>query len=236
MRQGVAGGAATAFVLFVSVGCEIAAAAETSENKESGFYLGAALSRVEQEAVGEGQMLVAIGLPSGFVATLAPNQVDVDDTDIGWNVTLGYRINKYIAAELAYYDFGEASVTERYTAIVFAAPLNFTARSNIQAFGPGVSLLGRYPLTPSLEVFARGGMLFLDQKSERQIGTSRISHRSGDEIWMAGAGVQWSFASRWATRLEYQLTDDIDIDTSVFSPQAGTTNIEQLSLSLLFEF
>jgi opacity protein-like surface antigen len=236
MERGVSGCAATAVLLFVSAGCEIAAAAETSETRERGFYLGASVSHVEQEAEGEGQILVGVGFPLGYLVTLVPNQVVVDDTDTGWNVTLGYQINKYVAAEVAYYDFGTASVVERYSADLFPAPLNITVRSNIEAFGPGVSVLGTLPLTPSLEIFARGGVLFLDQKIERQTNSFRDSRRTGEEIWMAGAGVRWSFASRWATRLEYQLTDDIEVGGGSLSPRSGTSKIEQLSLSVLFDF
>lgn len=242
MERGVSGCAATAVLLFVSAGCEIAAAAETSETKERGFYFGASVSHVEQEAEGEGQILVFIGQPFGFAITLLPDQVAVDDTDTGWNLTLGYQINKYVAAEVAYYDFGTASVIERYSADFFPvpapgpAPLNITVRSNIEAFGPGVSVLGTLPLTPSLEIFARGGMLFLDQKIERRTNSFRDSRRTGEEIWMAGAGVRWSFASRWATRLEYQLTDDIEVGGNSFSRRSGTSKIEQLSLGVLFDF
>lgn len=236
MKRGVSGCATTALLLFVSLGCEIAAAAETTENEEGGFYLGASVSRVEQEAKGEGEMIVGVGFPFGFIVRLTPDQVAVDDQDAGWNVTLGYRINKYLAAEVAYYDFGAASVVERYAPTNFPIPLNLTVRTSLEAYGPGVSLLGTFPLTPSVDVFARGGVLFLDQELERQLTSFRSRHRSGEEIWMAGAGVQWSFASRWGARLEYQLTDNVERGGTALVPHAGTTKIEQLSLSVLFDF
>jgi opacity protein-like surface antigen len=50
-----------------------------------------------------------------------------------------------------------------------------------------------------------------------------------DEVVMAGAGVQWSFAPRWAARLEYQRTDDLKYDNT------GESSIEQASLSVLFK-
>jgi opacity protein-like surface antigen len=236
MNRGVLGRAAAALLLFVSLAGETAVAAETTANNERGFYLGASASYVEQDAQGEGEMIVAVGLPFGFVARLTPNQVELDDTQAGWNVTLGYQINRYLAAEVAYYDFGEAAVVERYAANIFPLPLNITVRSNVKAYGPGVSLLGTLPLTSSLNVFARGGVLFLDQEIQRQMSTFRSSRRTGDEAWMAGAGAQWWFASRWAARLEYQLTDDIDLGGSVLNAEAGTTKIEQISLSVLFDF
>lgn len=236
MDRNVSGRAATAVLLFVSLNCEIAGAAETSANNQRGFYLGASASRVEQNARGEGQILVATGRPFGTLTVLQPNRVDVDDTQAGWNVTLGYQINQYVSAEFAYYDFGEASVVEHYSANLLPVPLNVSVRSNIEAFGPGVSLLGTIPLTSALEIFARGGVLFLDQKIEHRSASLRTSRRIGDEIWMAGAGLQWSFASRWAARLEYQLTNDVGLGGDTLVTQAGATKIEQLSLGVLFDF
>jgi opacity protein-like surface antigen len=235
MNRGVIGCAATSLLMFVSLGCEITAAAETQEASESGFYLGVSASRVEQDAEGEGQMLVGIG-GLGVVVLLRPDRVEVDDTQAGWNVTLGYRINKYLAAELSYYDFGEASVVERYFPGFVSLPTEITVRSNIEAYGPGVSVLGTLPLSDSVDLFARGGVLFLDQEIETRFNTFRSTHRTGDEIWMVGAGAQWSFASRWTARLEYQLTDDIERGRSTLAGQAGTTKIEQASLSVLFDF
>lgn len=236
MKRGVFGCAATTMLMFVSLGCEITVAAEAPEDSERGFYVGVSASRVEQEAYGEGQTLIGVGPPFGFVVTLRPDRVDTDDTQTGWNVTLGYRINQYFAAELAYYDFGEASVVEHYSPDFFPLPTLITERSNIAAYGPGVSVLGTLPVTSSLDIFARAGALFLDQEIERQIGTFRSTHRTGDEVWMIGAGAQWSFASRWATRLEYQLTDDVERPSSTLSGQAGTTKVEQVSLGVLFSF
>ena len=247
MYRRVSGCAAAAFVGFISLGCEIAVAAETTENNERGFYVGAAASRVEHETQITSPATIVVRLDWGAFTTLRLDQAGVeDDTDAGWNVTLGYEINKYLAAELSYYDFGEASLTETYASvIVVPRTLYYTARYNIEAFGAGVSLLGTFPLTSSVDIFARGGVLFLDQEVERQVTADpptafrgvpyRSSTRTGDEIWIAGAGVQWSFASRWTTRLEYQLTDDIGREGD--SPlDANTTKIEQASLSVLFDF
>lgn len=236
MKRGVSGCATTAVLMFVSLGCEITAAGEASENDARGFYVGVAASRVEQDAQGEGQMLVGVGPPFGFVVQLRPDQVDADDTPAGWSVTLGYRVNEYLAAELAYYDFGEAHVEERYFPDIAPLPPQINVRSNIEAYGPGLSLLGSLPLTPSLSIFARGGVLFFDQEIERRSGTLRINHRTGDEVWMAGAGAQWSFAPRWAVRVEYQLTDDIEVGRSLPTGQAGTSKIEQATLGVLLEF
>jgi len=247
MKQGRFGYAAAAMVGFISLGCEIATAAEIAENNERGFYVGASIGRAEHEVESTSLPTLVTRLSWGAFVQLELNQVRVDeDTDTGWNVTLGYRINKYLAAELSYHDFGEASVTEVYSTVVTVPyALYHNTRYSLNAFGESVSLLGTFPLTSSLNLFARGGVLFVDQKIEQHVTASPPdafrgvpfsgSRRSGDEIWMAGAGLQWSFASRWATRLEYQLTDNIEGESSSLR-DAATTKLEQVSLSVLFDF
>ena len=45
----------------------------------------------------------------------ATAQTSLDDTDVGWKVFGGYRINKHFAVEGTYVDFGEAEFTTRTT-------------------------------------------------------------------------------------------------------------------------
>lgn len=234
MKRSVVGRATTAVVMLGLLVCEITAATEISEGDERGFYVGASANRVEQNPQGEGELLVGIGLPLRFVVLLRPDRVEVDDTAAGWNVTLGYRVNRYFAAELAYHDFGETAVVEHYSPGIVGFLSEITVRSRVEAYGPSLSLLGMLPVTPSLDIFARGGVLFLDQKTGRQNNSFRSTYRTGDEAWMVGAGVQWSFASRWAARVEYQLTDDVELERGSLTNQDHTNEIEQVSLSVLF--
>lgn len=218
---------------FISLGCNIAAAAESTEN-ERGFYVGGSVNRVNPQVYSWGEPRFTLGRE--FIL-LQLDQIRVDDdSDAGWNVTLGYEVNKYLAAEVSYYDFGEASVTLDYSSLLRPVKLFFYDRYNIESFGLGVSLLGTLPLTSSLDIFARGGVLFLDQDIEETAGFDApggrgVSRRTGDEIWMAGAGVQWAFAPRWATRLEYQLTGDAERDRA-----NQAKKFAQVSLSVLFDF
>lgn len=235
MYCGVIRCATVALLVFVSLCSEITAAAERAETSERGFYVGASASRAEQDVVGEGEMLVGVfgGPFGGFVMMLQPDQVDIDDVDVGWNVTLGYRINQYLAAELSYDDFGSVAVTERYFPAIWPLPDEISVHSAIDTFGPRLSLLGSWPVTPALDVFVRGGVLFIDQELERSIDGSRTERRAGDETWVGGVGAQWAFASRWTARLEYQRTGTIDYGRSD-TVAAGADKAEQLSLSVLF--
>lgn len=211
---------------------------------EPGFYFAATASRVEHDIEG------IPGVPV-FVATLPPVfggirptpvapapitpitpitppyaefavSTEVDDVDAGFSATVGYRINRYLAAELSYTDFGEYERIERYS----TAPL---VRYEIGVSGPSLAVLGSLPLGEQWELFLRGGVLFADQEVSTKVSSRSFGRNYSDEVIVAGAGVQWSFAKRWATRLEYQRTDDLQYDNT------GESTIDQASLSVVFK-
>jgi opacity protein-like surface antigen len=252
MKRGGLGCAATALLMFVSLG------SETAEAAEPGFYFGASGSRVKHDVEGwPGMPVITASLsptpfPPGFGGIIipfppgtrppvfgtpdpgvpispvfiAPDSVEIDDVDVGYSITAGYRFNRYLAAEVSYEDFGEYERLERYS---FG-----TVRYQIGVRGPSVALLGTLPLTERFELYARGGVLFADQEVSFRV-TSNSPSTNGpdrdysDEVIIAGAGLEWAFAPRWAARLEYQLTDDLQYDNT------GESSIDQATLSVLFK-
>lgn len=216
---------------------------------EPGFYFAASASRVEHDVEGRPgvRLLVAgpapnpgfppvagiitrpppsgaipiIPIPNPSLIFLAPDSVEIDDVDTGFSATVGYRINRYFAAELSYTDFGEYELIEHYS---------FTnVRYELGVRGPSLSVLGSLPLSEEWELLLRGGVLFADQDVSMRIAASVPDQDFSDEVLMAGVGVQWSFAPRWAARLEYQRTDDLKYDNT------GESSIDQASLSVLFK-
>jgi OmpA-like transmembrane domain len=143
---------------------------------------------------------------------------EIDEVDAGFSATAGYRINRYLAAELTYADFGEYERIDRFSGFD-------DIRYELGVHGLSVSLLGSLPLDERWELFVRGGVLFSDQ----EVNAPSLDQTYSDEVVIAGAGVQWSFASRWATRLEYQRTGDMKYDNT------GESSIDQASLSVLFK-
>lgn len=211
---------------------------------DSGFYFGATASRVEHDVEARPGLLVLVATvdpnpvlpppifsrppPSGGFTPFPPgpvfvvaDSIEIDEVDAGFSATVGYRVNRYFAAELSYTDFGEYELIERYSTLR-------DVRYEIGVTGPTLSLLGSLPLGEQWEVFLRGGVLFADQDVTISV-TSDIDQSFSDEVITAGLGVQWSFASRWAARLEYQRTDDIKYDNT------GESSIDQASLSVLFK-
>ena len=178
------------------------------------------------------------------VAVFLPAGLSADETDVGWNFSLGYRVNKYLAAELAYVDSGEASLVEHYRPSP-GAPVSISGTSEINrgytvtSRGPALSVLGSLPLSSQWEVFVRGGVLFAKQEVESStwsvggsgpvINPPPLDRDFSDEVVTVGAGVQWAFLPRWTARLEYQRTDDLQANEIM-----GESRIDQASLSVLF--
>jgi opacity protein-like surface antigen len=260
MNRGLLGFAVASSMFVVSLNCEIAAAAE------KGFYLGVAGGRSEQRLDKEAgigppppvvDMLPPGGVfnpfpsdqppipwlpppPSGVVAVLLPAGMTADETDVGWNVAVGYRVNRYLAAELSYVDAGDASLTERYSAppSTVPSPGDILRSYTVSSRGPAVSVLGSLPLSERWEVFVRGGVLFakqdvrtrtLSEDPQAIVIDHPLDRSYSDEVFNVGAGVQWAFLPRWTARLEYQRSDNLQRNDIM-----GESRLEQAALSVLF--
>lgn len=264
MQNGMSRCAAASVMLVISLSCEIAEAADP------GFYVGAAGGRSQQsldKQAGVGPIAFADTPGGGFYADpifnggpptaiiigpfpigspvfvpFVPNELSADETDVGWNFSLGYRVNNYLAAELAYVDSGEASLVERYGPISTVLPIpnpvtGITRSYTVSSRGPALSVLGSLPLSSKWELFLRGGVLFAKQEVEARMraigGTATtpapVERDFSDEVFTVGAGVQWAFLPRWTARLEYQRTDDLQANEIM-----GESRIDQASLSVLF--
>jgi hypothetical protein len=161
------------------------------------------------------------------------DQIEVDDGKLAWSVGWGYRINSYLAAEVEYIDFGTTDVTEHYsvdnTALPFPFPLVFTVNYSSNVTGPALSLLGSLPVGENFELFLRGGALF-GSRDYDNAGFGALDESFSRTVWLAGTGVTWSFAKRWALRAEYQQTGKLGE-----SFVSGETSLRRIALSALFK-
>jgi len=239
----------------------------TAQAAEPGFYVGASVSRAEQKLDGRagsqpfsslappvfgflpcstvvcGGFIIGTPNPVNPVVGILPyaplpDRVEVDDSDTGWSAMLGYRVNDYFAGEVAYVDFGAATLTQYYAPVTIPGftTNELTRTSKVSVRGPTFSVLGSFPLSESWSVFVRGAVLFADQEVKRRVTTTNPvfsgsdRREFNDEVISAGAGVQWSFLPRWTARLEYQRTDDLQENNFT-----GESRLEQAALSVLFK-
>ena len=195
---------------------------------EPGFYMTASVGMADENPKSAG---INVGVPPGIIHA-EPESVDVNAGDLAWGIGLGYRVNKYLAAEMEYIDFGTTDVAEHYDIEPAGSPFPFPVLINLQysshVTGPALSLLGTLPLGENFELFLRGGAL-LGSRDFTQ-GAGALDEKFARTVWLAGAGVTWSFAKRWAIRAEYQRTDELDA-----SFVSGETRLTRMSLSALFK-
>jgi opacity protein-like surface antigen len=202
--------------------------AGAEEAAEKGFYIGAAVGQANHDfAESDGINLAISGIGSGFVIHVDPASVDTEDDASAWSATLGYRINRYVAAEVSYMDLGDVDVVVNYdTAGLVPFFPDITREFNVALAGPVASVLGSLPVGAGFELHARIGYLFAHQDVEEQFASRQSL---GNDAWIGGAGATWSFAKRWAVRLEYLRTDDLDGHERI-----GESKVDVLNLGALF--
>jgi len=197
---------------------------------DPGFYVTASLGRGGEDPTSNGTNISNL---QGIVH-VDPDRVAVDDGDLAWSVGLGYRINRYLAGEVEYVDFGTTDIREHYElgSAPFPFPTELDLQFSSQVTGPVLSVLGTLPVGDRFEVFLRGGALFASR--DYSVGGS-ISfgqrEKLASTVWLAGAGVTWSVAPRWGLRAEYQQSGELD-DSLI----SGETKVDRLAVSALFRF
>jgi opacity protein-like surface antigen len=208
--------------------CLLATGAQAGE---AGFYLFATGGTAEEspESIG-----INIGNSEGVIH-VDPDRVEVDDGSLAWGVGVGYRINRYLAAEVEYADFGTTDVHEHYSLpdqpFPFPTELDLTYSSKVT--GPVLSVLGTLPLGQSFELFLRGGALFASReyRLEGQTNFGGQGEKFASTVWLGGAGATWSFAKRWGVRAEYQQSGSLDQTLLT-----GESKVKRVSLSALCRF
>lgn len=200
---------------------------------ETGFYAVADLGVIEP-AVGKSDgFLISFTHIPGVIFHVQPSSSTSDGADAGGGLALGYRINRYLAAELAYTDFGEVDVREHYVVgpidFPFLIPrLDFDVDTASRVAGPSVSILGILPVADDFELFARAGILFADQDVSRDLGGTAAN---AEELWIWGAGLDVEIARRWSVRFAYENLDELRR-----TPYTGPIRIERFVFGVSYDF
>ena len=166
-----------------------ATAAQAQEtNDEYGFYAGAGVGEYKLEVDDFDDVTTAIE--------------DYDSDDTAWKAFGGWRINRYLSAELAYINLG--SPEDEIAPDVFA---------EVETDGFAPYVVGTFPIGP-FELFAKAGYFFHETKARvtTPLGSTTASDDGEDFTWTAGVGL--TIFDTFNLRLEYEQFDFEGTDDS----------------------
>ena len=144
---------------------------------------------------------------------------------------MGYKFSQYFAAEVEYLDFGTTEIAEHYSLDVPPLPDEITLNYSSRITGSAISVLGSLPVGNGFEVYLRAGALYAHREFAVLLPVEAGSTTFSDTVWLGGAGVDWTFAARWAIRAEYLRSGDLD-STS----ESGETAAESVLLRVRYGF
>ena len=174
--------------------------------------------------------------------------VSADERVLGWKFLGGYNFNEYFGAELAYVDAGEP-------AYKFANRTLGIASTNVLNFGlSGFTFAGvfRYPITPQLSIFAKGGGFIWSAKSEvpenvfttvqslaQILGLAVTIKKNAEDdgiSYVAGAGAEFEIIENMSVRAEWErYAVDAKLSDGIFDYYYDD-GVDFYSLGLLYKF
>ena len=216
-------------------------AANTASAENAGLYFGLTGGATSVDMGGSKQDFDdTFGLP--IAATLELGGLDVigfesslDDSDIGWGLQVGYRFNRYIAAEVGYVDLGEALYEAIMTVDDGTEIFPVEASVRFKSSGPTAAVLGILPVGERFDAHAKAGVYIADTRLRSRLRdvefAENVVHdetKAGETEFFFGVGGAWNISDSYSLRVEYQRYLDVGDDDT------GEGDVDLIGLSVLF--
>lgn len=161
----------------------------------------------------------ALVAQTGAPADTATVSSTLDDSDKTWSLNIGYRFNRYVAAEFGYIDLGKVDYTNQLELQQAGTPFDFASDLRLLSHGPFASVIGLFPLGDRFDVHIRGGLYLSDTRERvRAVNladpTTVISFeaKDSDKDFFGGIGATWNISPSYSVRVEYQHYLDVGGD------------------------
>jgi len=167
------------------------------------WLTGAALMMAGHFAVAQGQERFYVGASAGnsdmdqSVTEGLITSGTVDGKDSGTKIFGGYRFGRNLAVELAYVDLGKAG----YSGDFLGTPVT---GGTVKVSGFNTSLVGLYPATDRLELFAKAGLFVWEAKASDTTGGAPFSDKANGTNLSLGLGANYFFTKNVGARLEWE--------------------------------
>lgn len=216
----------TAAAATVTLGFSLPAAAESLGAYVVAFGGQSSIDTIKKEVIDETVILAIEEM--GLVVTDGTSSLD--DSDLVYGLAIGYKLNKYFAAEVAYVDLGAASYRATGTVTDGFDEVGLTVRAENSAKGPVGSLLFFWPVHERFAPYLRAGLALMETRAKagasvvvdgESIGGS-LSDSTTRSNTLLGLGLDYTFSDRFGVRVEWSryydvgsedVTGEGDVDT-----------------------
>ena len=173
-------------------------------------------------------------------ASIGQTSVDVDgggfqevnDTDTGWKLYMGYRFLPYFALEGAYAALGEVSAETTITSFlgipVPAQTLSAKVEVNDTLY---LAAVGIVPLGDRFAIFGKVGFYSAEADLTVCGGAGCVSEKERDENWMYGLGIDLFFTRQWGMRAEWERFTNVGSDQT-----GGKGDVDLISVGVIYRY
>jgi OmpA-OmpF porin, OOP family len=176
-----------------------------SATQETGAYAGLSIGQSKSKDACSG-------------GTLPGVSTSCDDTDTAWKIFGGYQFMRYLAAEVAYTDFGKVKAS--------ASASGVSASAEVKSNAWELVAVGSYPIgTSGFAPYVKAGFYRGESKA-----SGDVTGKDTNNDWTAGIGVRYDIMRNFAVRAEWQRYNSVGGDN------AGKSDIDVLSIGALYKF
>ena len=176
---------------------------------------------------------IAEDLTAALGGTPPTGVSDVNDTDTAWGAQIGYRFNRWVAAEIGYVDFGKPSYYANLVSDFGAGPEGYTVRSRFIVTGPTLAVVPTIPLGERFDLYARAGLFLAETRF--QLGADfppdsvTVDSRADTREWFGGLGFAWNINDNYAVRIEGTYFPEVGDDD-----ETGENDIALIAIGVMF--
>ena len=157
---------------------------------------------------------------------------DTSEDGFTWGLTFGYQFLRYLAAEAAYVDLGDAVYQSSVLVSDGATTADVAARFTTDSAGPAISVLGILPIRSGWDVYARAGVYFGSNDTSTNVSVEDLSDSFGDssssQSFLWGAGIGYT-SGQWTVRLDYQQFTDVGDKDGL-----GEVDVDRIALGAVY--
>jgi OOP family OmpA-OmpF porin len=202
---------------------------------EEGAYFGAFLGQGIIDVSRDDLNALMSNLTQDIGGTPPSGTSQLNDGDSVWGVQIGYRFNRFVAAEVGYVDLGKAHYEADLVSNFGLGNEAYGARGRFTTTGPTVAVLGILPIKDLFDIYARGGVYFADTRFRVKFEFANpdqvISEeqKAGTQELFGGLGFAWNINADYALRAEGTYFLDVGDDD-----RTGEASVAMLTIGFVF--